>query len=284
MALLQACSSADSEETAAPTSTSSAAPSTTSSVEVTSEEETSEEVTTEEPTPEVVVEPTTTVEPTSIYTPPPPTPETPQPGIGYYTLTPAAYNSGAGIAIINADGTSVSNRNARTRYPALSLSKLFIGYWLLQNTTGYEEQVRLMVELSDDGVASAMDRMFPQAIPEIAAQFGLVDTSRNGFWGNSTTTAVDMVVFLSHILAHDPNSLLLTYMANTAPIASDGYAQNFGTAVIPGVIGTKFGWSDNRAFHATVSYGSNFVVAAFGHGSPSTLTAAVQNSVVQVTG
>lgn len=65
-------------------------------------------------------------------------------------------------------------------------------------------------------------------------------------------------------------------MRNAAPIAADGYRQNFGTATLPGMEGTKFGWADNRNIHASVSFGHGFTVAANTYGNAGDHTADVQ--------
>ena len=64
-------------------------------------------------------------------------------------------------------------------------------------------------------------------------------------------------------------------MATAAPVAADGYRQDFGTSHIPGVWGTKFGWSDDRTIHASVSTGHGFTVAANTYGDAQTHTADV---------
>lgn len=59
-------------------------------------------------------------------------------------------------------------------------------------------------------------------------------------------------------------------MSGAAPIAADGFAQNYGTSRLPGVQGTKFGWSDDRtSITATASYGHGFTVAAITYGPAS---------------
>ena len=68
-------------------------------------------------------------------------------------------------------------------------------------------------------------------------------------------------------------------IATAAPVASDGYRQDFGTARIPGIIGTKFGWSDNRQVHASASFGPGYSVAANTYGSPADLTGDVLGAV-----
>jgi hypothetical protein len=62
-------------------------------------------------------------------------------------------------------------------------------------------------------------------------------------------------------------------MASASPVAADGMRQDYGTAVLPGVIGTKWGWSDDRtSFTASASYGADFSVAAQTNGPAAQLT------------
>jgi hypothetical protein len=65
-------------------------------------------------------------------------------------------------------------------------------------------------------------------------------------------------------------------MAAAPERSTDGYAQNFGTALLPGVIGTKWGWTDDRSSaHASASFGTDFVVAASTYGSAEQLSSDV---------
>lgn len=184
------------------------------------------------------------------------------------------------ISVRDADGKVVHTANSAESRPALSLSKLFLGYWVLENgAPGDKVLVEDMIRVSNDATASQLERAYPQAIPEIIEDFDLDHTFHNGYWGLTSTSTDDVTLFLSEIYGDPTAAPLFLGMKNAAPVASDGYPQNFGTANIDDVRGTKFGWSDDRGVHASVSYGSGSFVAAITYGSAQTHTADVLAAV-----
>jgi len=69
----------------------------------------------------------------------------------------------------------------------------------------------------------------------------------------------------------NPSDPVLVAMNTASPVAADGYRQDYGTATLPGVIGTKWGWSDDRqSIHASASIGPDFSVAANTYGTKET--------------
>ncbi|WP_141750572.1 hypothetical protein [Corynebacterium sp. HMSC062A03] len=179
-----------------------------------------------------------------------------------------------------ADGNSVSTGNSHESRPALSLAKLYLGMWVLKYGA-FEDKARVenMIRFSEDGTASDLERKYPQAIPSIIGEYRLGDTHHNGYWGNTTTSTEDLTRFIGAISGDPSAAPLMKGMATVAPVASDGYRQDFGTARIPGIIGTKFGWSDNRQVHASASFGPGYSVAANTYGSPADLTGDVLGAV-----
>ena len=179
-----------------------------------------------------------------------------------------------------ADGNSVSTGNSHESRPALSLAKLYLGMWVLKYGA-FEDKARVenMIRFSEDGTASDLERKYPQAIPSIIGEYRLGDTHHNGYWGNTTTSTEDLTRFIGAISGDPVAAPLMKGMATAAPVASDGYRQDFGTARIPGIIGTKFGWSDNRQVHASASFGPGYSVAANTYGSPADLTGDVLGAV-----
>lgn len=185
------------------------------------------------------------------------------------------------IAVQQSGGGTVATANAHESRPALSLSKLYLGYWVLYHGNPADKaQVEGMIRSSNDGVASALEARYPQAIPAIISDFGLSGTSYSGFWGTSSTSAADVARFISEIRPDPVAEPLLRGMQNASPIAADGYPQDFGTATVAGAQGTKFGWSDARDVHATVTFGEGWVMAASTYGPAETLTADVQDAVL----
>lgn len=185
------------------------------------------------------------------------------------------------VAVVHAGGAVEASRNGWEPRPALSLSKLYLGYWVLYHgAPQYRALVGEMVRTSNDGIASVLDATYPQAIDAIARDFKLSATQRRGNWGLTSTSAVDVARFVQAI-RHDPVATpLLRGMANAAPIAADGFPQNYGTSRLPGVQGTKFGWADDRrSSTATVSYGNGFAVAVLTYGDAHANTVDAQRGV-----
>lgn len=182
------------------------------------------------------------------------------------------------IVIVYDDGTIVASENSDESRPALSLAKLYLGYYVLEE--GDEEDAALvydMIRYSQDSTADYLESIYPEAIEEIVDEFDLRDTDWAGYWGNSTTSMLDMAEFVSKVNDDPTAAPLIDGMANTAEEAADGYAQDFGTITLPDMLGTKLGWSDNLDVHASVSIGSDFVVAANTYGDADTLTEDVQD-------
>ena len=171
--------------------------------------------------------------------------------------------------------------NATEARPALSLSKLYLGYWVLRYGAPEDQgRVEDMIRRSDDAIASDLDRRYPQAIDEIARDFGLGSTHRIGGWGNTTTSAHDAAKFVSDIQPDPAAAPLLTGMRTAAPVAADGFVQNFGTSQLPGAQGTKYGWADDFAsLTASVSFGDGWTAAALTYGGAQANTADVVNAI-----
>lgn len=185
------------------------------------------------------------------------------------------------VAVAHAGGGVEASRNGWEPRPALSLSKLYLGYWVLYHgAPRHRALVEEMVRTSNDGIASVLDAAYPQAIDAIARDFKLSATQRRGNWGVASTSAVDVARFVQAI-RHDPVATpLLRGMAHAAPVAADGFPQNYGTSRLPGVQGTKFGWADDRrSSTATVSYGNGFTVAVLTFGDAHANTIDAQRGV-----
>ncbi|WPF66226.1 MULTISPECIES: hypothetical protein [unclassified Corynebacterium] len=197
------------------------------------------------------------------------------------TIDPAFVPERTQMTMNIAGGPTIATANASESRPALSLSKLYLGYWVLAHGAPEDAaKVENMIRYSEDGTASALDARYPQAIPEVIAQFGLSNTHHNGFWGNTTTSTNDVTTFLE-ATRHDPAARpLFEGMRTAAPVAADGYAQDYGTAQLPGVLGTKFGWADDRSVHATASFGPGFSIAANTYGTRDDHTQDVKGAVI----
>lgn len=175
-------------------------------------------------------------------------------------------------------GIRLGTANQHESRPGLSIVKLFIGQYVVEQGSPAEiPEVTRMIRASDDAVATRLYRRHPESIAAIAARYRLGDTVAGARWGASRTSAYDMATFLDALERRDPTGPVLTAMRHADTIAADGYPQNFGTATLPGVTGTKFGWSDDRvSCHASASIGTGFVVGAATWGTASTHTADVR--------
>lgn len=173
------------------------------------------------------------------------------------------------VAVYHPNGTWTGSPDAHQPRRALSLSKLYLGYWVLRHGSPAEKrQVERMIAVSSDSIAAQLDRAHPQAIDAVARDFGLRNTYRNGRWGATRTSAYDVAKFVNDIRT-DPVAIpIIRGMRNAAPVAQDGFHQNYGTSRLPGAEGTKFGWSDDRrTATATVTFGPGWVASALTYGN-----------------
>lgn len=178
------------------------------------------------------------------------------------------------MVVLTDAGGYYGTPNANEPRPALSLVKLYLGMWVLRHGQQVDKnQVEFMIRTSHDGIATNLDRKYPNAIRDVMNGYGLRNSYYPGFWGNSTTSVADVAKFVKAIRFDPVAAPLIRGMQQAAPIAADGYPQNFGTSRIPGVQGTKYGWSDARDYHGTVSFGPGYVVAVSTRGPASANTA-----------
>ncbi|MDO4909859.1 MAG: hypothetical protein Q3962_08455 [Corynebacterium sp.] len=155
-------------------------------------------------------------------------------------------------------GHLTMSANAQCPRYGLSLSKLYIADYVYRYGEPEEAPIATrMVETSDDEQAAAFFERYPDSISTIAREYGLAATHSEELWGNSVTSAYDIALFLSAKFAQDPNDPVLEAMRNMSPVAADGYQQNFGTATLHGVEGTKLGWSNDDGMHNSVSFGTD---------------------------
>ncbi|RBY87617.1 serine hydrolase [Blastococcus sp. TF02A-30] len=142
-------------------------------------------------------------------------------------------------------------------FPTASLVKLFVAEDVLHRArvagvpVPPEDSALLadMVRRSDDAAASRLwvrhggGRM----VSDVADRYGLTGTAPPavpGRWGQSTTTARDVAVFLARLpaVAHpDDAASLLGWLRGTTATAADGFDQRYGVLAAPGPA-AKQGW------------------------------------------
>ncbi|WP_433725551.1 hypothetical protein ACQP0C_30680 [Nocardia sp. CA-129566] len=159
----------------------------------------------------------------------------------------------------------------------LSLVKLYMVDYALHHGDGSVADLALaerMIRYSDDSAADAMGAKYPQAIDAIAAEYHLTGTKSGAVWGMSYTSTADVASFLAAKQRTEPGSPIFDWMAAAGEQATDGTSQDWGTARLPGVMGSKWGWSDSGPLEvASASFGAGFAVAAHTRGTPQDQTA-----------
>ncbi|WJY67529.1 hypothetical protein [Corynebacterium auris] len=175
-------------------------------------------------------------------------------------------------------GFQAGTPNQHEARSGLSIVKLYIADYVFDHGSSADQAAAVqMLRTSDDAIASALYARYPDSIAATARKYGLRNTHAGGSRGYSTTSTHDAAAFLeARKRNHGLGDPILAALATATPVAADGYRQDYGTAQLPGVIGTKWGWSDDRtSAHASVSYGTDFTVAAHTYGPAAQLTADV---------
>ena len=171
-------------------------------------------------------------------------------------------------------GFVAGTRNQHEARPGLSIVKLYIADYVFKHGTPADKaRASEMIRTSSDAIASQLYRKYPQSISATARTYGLRNTHSNAHWGYARTSSYDSMKFVETKKRRNYNDPVLVAMRQATPRAADGYAQDYGTAVLPGTVGTKWGWSDDRrSVHASVTYGRDFTVSANTWGTKHALT------------
>jgi beta-lactamase class A len=194
----------------------------------------------------------------------------------------AAQGANVGFEVFDhLTGQVVLQHNASMVFSTASLVKLLIAIDLLNQNNGSlsnaeTTQVQTMLSASDDGIADTLWEQDggPEIMTRAANLIGLTSTQPPAdpqLWGNTTTTAADMITVYRYLLDRAPASyrnLIMTALWNATPTGADGFDQSFG---IPDAVGTlpwavKQGWScctqppplpDGVVLHTTGTVGAN---------------------------
>lgn len=160
--------------------------------------------------------------------------------------------------------------------PGLSMVKLYMVDYVYHNGSRADRpDLEKMIRFSDDGAAQRIwNKYGAKTINETARIYHLHDTFAGSNWGKSYTSAADIATFLH--AKRGSGEPLLVWMAEAGDIAADGTRQNWGTARLPGAIGSKWGWSDDRtSVVASGTWGDDFTAAAITLGNATAQTADV---------
>lgn len=163
-------------------------------------------------------------------------------------------------------GMKWGTANETEERAALSISKLYLADYALRHGSASAEDRDLaerMIRSSDDAAADRIALEYPTAIDATATEYTLTATHGNGDWRFATTSTADVADFLAAKVRTDPESPILDWMRHPSERAADGTRQDWGTARLPRVLGTKWGWSDlGNPEVASASYGPGFTIAA----------------------
>ncbi|WP_078056998.1 hypothetical protein [Corynebacterium provencense] len=177
--------------------------------------------------------------------------------------------SAPGRTQVSVDGTwtglHVGTPNENEARYSLSLTKLLIADYVFEHGGAQDrEKARNMVRYSDDNLATELSQKYPQAIPSKVEQYGMTSAVPASTWGNWKFSSADWSRYLSAKHREDPTATgpLLSAMRESSTVAADGYGQRYGVALLPGVLGWKSGWSDDRTtYHASTGFGGGWTVA-----------------------
>ena len=178
------------------------------------------------------------------------------------------------------DGMHMGSASEHEPRPALSLIKLYIATYVMEKGE-YEDKYEAldMIASSSDKSAEDLFKKYPDSIDAIADEFHLESTKAGEQWGYSQTSTYDVASFISQLIDRDETHPVLVAMAHADPISEDGYRQDYGTAKLSNVVGSKWGWSNDKSINSSVSFGENFVAAASINGSSDDLTDYVKDEV-----
>lgn len=160
--------------------------------------------------------------------------------------------------------------NAGRQFRSASIVKLLIAIDTLRREPDSRERVAEMLTYSDNRIASALwvDGGWGAIVSRTAARIGLRDTEPPqpiGQWGNTLLSAQDVVRIYRYILTElsaTDRELIISALAGTSRVASDGWYQHFG---IPDGIeapwAIKQGWSNSAedyVVHTTGLVGGDY--------------------------
>ncbi|MFI9509209.1 hypothetical protein [Nocardia sp. NPDC052566] len=204
---------------------------------------------------------------------------------GAESAEPAPVPERTAISLRSTLGVHWGTDNEHEPRSGLSLTKLYLADYALRHgdaasSSTDRELAERMIRYSDDAAAALMAARYPRAIDEIAAEYRLTETHAGPDWGSASTSTADMAGFLENKLRTDPSSPLFEWMASAGSTAADGTEQDWGTARLPAVLGTKWGWSDiGEPEVASASYGPGFAVTAHTRGTAAEQTADVLDAI-----
>lgn len=164
-------------------------------------------------------------------------------------------------------GRAAGTANQHEPRSGLSLIKLYIAEDACGRNADDCAAAQAMLRNSDDGIAESLWAKYPDSIERTVAKYGLEDTYPGGPWGFTWTSSADVATFVAAKLQAGQDDPVIQALEHAEPIAADGYPQDWGTARIPGVLGTKWAWADDAStMNASVSFGPDYAIAISTYG------------------
>lgn len=167
-------------------------------------------------------------------------------------------------------GKHVGSTNERNSRRAQGIVRLYIGHYAF--TKGGEkerEQARRMLLHDDNAITDELYSVFPNSISWVADKYQLDATTANNYWAYSQTSSYDVAYFLGQLLDREPDATLLAVMRERQSLNPQ---QNYGSGVLPNIIGSQTAESDENKEYFSASYGSDFVAVGAVNTSKTTLT------------
>lgn len=165
--------------------------------------------------------------------------------------------------------------NAEEQFTSASLVKLLIAFDALERGAS-ESDVHVMIAESHDAIAGQLwvEGDGPALVTEWANRLGLDGTEAPeewGKWGDTLTTAADMVKVYRYLLEEAPprtREVVLAALRASTPYGNDGFYQRFGIPDAAGglPVAVKQGWAcctDERVLHTSGLVGDDdrYIVA-----------------------
>ena len=171
-------------------------------------------------------------------------------------------------------GKHVGSTNERNSRRAQGLVRLYIGHYAF--TKGGEkerEQARRMLLHDDNALTDELYSVFPNSVSWAADKYQLDATTANNYWAYSQTSSYDVAYFLGQLLDREPDATLLAVMRERQSLNPQ---QNYGSGVLPNIIGSQTAESDENKEYLSAGYGADFVAVGAVNTSKTTLIPGVR--------
>lgn len=191
------------------------------------------------------------------------------------------------MVVVRVPGYTFGTKNSGDPIPGLSLIKMLMADWVLENREPDAEEIarlkRMIVDSNDQSADIIWAKYGEKMITDQVRTYHLEDTKPEDHrWGYTRSSLPDLALFVSTLRAVNPGSPVLWWMRSPARKAADGTVQDWGTGTLPGVFGSKYGWDNDDSVVSSLSFGPGFVVAAYTVGDGDDQTEDVHEAMARV--